>query len=164
MTGTRPVGVDTIGECEVRITRAFDAPRHHVFAALTTPALVRRWLGPSTWTMTQCEIDLRIGARWRYVMSGPDGEQMAMGGEFRDITPPERLVSTEIFDGDRTGGETVTTAVLTEVDGVTTLTTTVRYPSAEARAAALATGMTEGMSLGYDRLDDVLAVLSGDVS
>lgn len=161
MSDTRPVSVVTVGDQEVVITRSFDAARHLVFDALTKPELVRQWLGPSTWTMTSCEIDLRVGGRWRHVMTGPDGEQMAFGGVFREISPPDRLVSTEAFDDDWTGGETLTTALLTEHDGVTTLTTTVRYSSAEARSAALATGMTEGMSLGYDRLDDVLSGLSG---
>lgn len=164
MTGTRPVNVATVGDREVVITRSFDAPRHHVFDALTRPELVRQWLGPSTWEMTDCQIDLRVGGRWRYVMSGPGEEQMAMGGQFREIVEPTRLVSTEAFDDDWTGGETLTTAVLTEHEGVTTLSTTVRYASAEARAAALATGMTEGMSLGYGRLDDLLAGLSGNPS
>jgi uncharacterized protein YndB with AHSA1/START domain len=158
---TRPVNVTEVGEHEIVITRSFDAPRHLVFDALTKPELVRQWLGPGTWEMTHCDIDLRVGGRWRYVMGGPDGEVMAMGGEYREIVAPERLVSTELFDEDWTGGETLTTAVLTEQDRVTTLTTTVRYSSAQARAAALATGMTEGMSLGYIRLDELLAGAAG---
>ncbi len=156
----RSLQVTTPSDQEVRVTRVFDAPRAAVFRAFTEPALIRRWLlGPPGWSMPVCEVDLRVGGHYRYVWQGPDGEEMGMGGVFREIDPSERLVTTERFDQDWTGGETTVTTVLTERDGRTTLTLTVVYASEEARNGALKTGMAEGMGASYDRLDGVLAAL-----
>jgi uncharacterized protein YndB with AHSA1/START domain len=140
------------------MTRTFAAPPDLVFLAHTKPELVRRWLlGPPGWTMPVCEIDLRVDGRYRYVWRDPDGNEMGMGGVFQEIVPPERIVARELFDDDWTGGETtVTTTFSAEGDG-TLLTMTVLYLSSEARAAALATGMTEGMEAGYRNLDALLA-------
>ena len=157
MTGTRTLSIAPQGEREIVIRRAFDAPRRLVYEAYTTPALLRRWLGPRTWEMTVCEIDLRVAGAWRYVMHGPDGAEMTMRGVYREVVPPERLVTTERFDDDWTGGETLNTTLFDEHDGVTTVTTTVVYPSAAAREGALASGMEHGMAEGYERLDEVLA-------
>jgi uncharacterized protein YndB with AHSA1/START domain len=152
------LSVTTPSDREILITRVFDAPRTLVFDCMTQPELVKRWLlGPPGWTMPVCEIDLRVGGRYRYVWRGPDGTEMGMGGVYREIVPPERIVQTELFDQDWTGGETVGTAVLTEKDSRTTLTLTILYSSKEARDGALSTGMTEGMSAGYDRLAELLA-------
>jgi uncharacterized protein YndB with AHSA1/START domain len=143
---------------EVRLTRLFNAPRKQVFDAHTKPALIRQWLlGPPGWTMPVCSVDLRVGGKYRYEWRGPGGEEMAMGGTYREVTPPERLVSTELFDVDWTGGETINTMEMTETGGKTTLSVTVLYASIEAREAALKTGMTDGMEMGYARLDQVLA-------
>jgi predicted 3-demethylubiquinone-9 3-methyltransferase (glyoxalase superfamily)/uncharacterized protein YndB with AHSA1/START domain len=145
-------------DLEAVFTRSFDAPRDLVWKCHTTPELVRRWLlGPSGWTMPVCEIDLRVGGRYRYVWRNADGRDMGMGGVFREVVAPERLVATELFDEDWTGGETVTTQVFSERAGKTTLTLTVRYSSKEARDAALNTGMTDGMEAGYGRLDELFA-------
>ena len=150
--------VTTPTDREVVITRVFNAPRRLVFDAHTKPELVRRWLlGPPGWTMPICEIDLRVGGKYRYVWRGPKGESMGMGGVHREILAPARLVSTQLFDEDWTGGETVGTLVLTEQGGKTTLTQTVLYASKEARDGALRTGMTDGMEAGYVRLDELLA-------
>ena len=154
------LSVTTRSDREILITRVFDAPRTLVFDCMSKPELVQRWLlGPPGWTMPVCEIDLRVGGRYRYVWRAPDGTEMGMGGVYREIVPPERIVQTELFDQDWTGGETVGTAVLTEKDSRTTLTITVLYSSKEARDGALRSGMTEGMSAGYDRLAELLATM-----
>lgn len=150
--------VEARGEREILIARVFDAPREFVFDAHTKPELVRRWLlGPPGWTMPVCEIDLRVGGRFRYVWRNTDGRDMGMGGVYREIVRPERIVSTELFDEDWTGGETVNTMTFAERAGKTTMTNVVLYSSAAARDGALKSGMTEGMEAGYALLDKVLA-------
>jgi uncharacterized protein YndB with AHSA1/START domain len=143
----------------IMITRVFDAPRALVFDAYTKPDLVKRWLlGPPGWTMPICEIDLKVGGRFRYVWRNDvKGTDMGVGGAYREIAPPERIVHTELFDEDWTGGETLVTTLFTEQRGKTTVTMTVLYVSSEARDAALGTGMTKGMAQSYDRLDELLA-------
>jgi len=149
--------VDTPDDLKIVITRAFDAPRDLVFNCVTTPDLVKRWMtGPPGWTMPVCEIDLRVGGKYRYVWRNTEGQDMGMGGIYREISRPERIVSNELFDEDWTGGETVATMILAERDGRTTLTTTVAYNSTAARDAALRSGMTEGMEMGYANLDALL--------
>jgi uncharacterized protein YndB with AHSA1/START domain len=108
--------------------------------------------------MPVCEIDLRPGGAWHWVWRGPDGTEMEMRGVYREVTPPERLVNTEEWGGD--WPETLTTLVLTEEDGKTTISTTVLYPSKEAREAAIGTGMKEGWSASYDRLDEYLRTVA----
>ncbi len=150
--------VTTPSDTESRITRSFNAPRHLVFQAFTTPALLTRWmLGPPGFTMPVCEIDLRPGGRFRYVWRKPSGSEMGMGGRFVDVVPPARIVHVEIFDEDWTGGETRVTTEFGERDGVTTVTMTVLYATKDGRDGALATGMTTGMSAGYLALDALLA-------
>jgi uncharacterized protein YndB with AHSA1/START domain len=145
------------GEREVVIVRSFDAGRDLVFDCHTRPEFVRRWLlGPPGWTMPVCDIDLRVGGRYRYVWRSPSGSDMGMGGVFREIVRPERLVTNELFDEDWTGGETTVTTVFSESDGATTSTMTILYASAAARESALATGMTEGMEMSYRNLDALL--------
>jgi uncharacterized protein YndB with AHSA1/START domain len=140
---------------EVAMTRVFDAPRRLVFEAWTSPEHLPHWmLGPEGWTMPVCEIDLRVGAAWHFVWRRTDGTEMEMRGVYREIKPPERLVSIESWGGD--WPETINTLVLTEADGKTTATLTILYPSKEARDAALKTGMKEGMSLSFDRLGEYL--------
>jgi uncharacterized protein YndB with AHSA1/START domain len=152
------LSVTPVGDRELVMTRRFDAPRELVFDCYTKPALVRRWLlGPPGWTMPVCEIDLRVGGKYRYVWHGPDGSEMSVDGIIREIVAPERLVSTELYDEDWTGGETLSTIALAEEDDGTMLTHTVRYGSKEAREGALATGMTAGMEAGFVRLDEMLA-------
>jgi uncharacterized protein YndB with AHSA1/START domain len=158
MTKSTSVKVTTPSEREVVVTRVFDAPRGMVFDAHTKPELVRRWLlGPPGWTMPVCEIDLRVGGAYRYEWEhGSSGQRMGVGGTFKDIVRPARIVITQLFDEDWTGGETLVTTEFVEQKGRTTLTTTVRYASREARDAALKTGMTTGMEAGYERLDQLL--------
>ena len=148
----------TPSEREVVITRVVSAPRRVVFEAFTNPRHVPNWLtGPEGWTMPVCEIDLRPGGTWRYVYRKNDGTEMAMQGSYREVIPPERLVSTESWGPD--WPETVNTMVLTEAGGLTTITITVRYPSKEARDAALKTGMKTGMDQSFARLDGMLETL-----
>lgn len=145
-------------EREIVMTRVFDAPRSLVFEAWTNPEHLPRWmLGPKGWTMPVCEIDLRPGGAWHFVWRRSDGTEMGMRGVYREVTPPERLVSTELWGGN--WPDTLNTLVLTEEDGKTTITLTVLYPSKEARDAALQTGTKEGVAASYDRLAELLASL-----
>lgn len=144
---------------EIAMTRVFDAPRTLVFDAHTKPELVRRWLlGPPGWSMPVCEIDLRVGGKYRWVWrSDKDGTTMGMGGVYREIVAPERLVTTEQFDEAWYPGEGLNTLVLLEQRGRTTLTQTMRYQSREARDAVLKAGMEQGVEASYDRLVELLA-------
>jgi len=142
------------------MTREFNAPRELVFQALTKPELLLRWFdGPPGWSLVVCEIDLRVGGSYRYVWHGANGVQMGMGGIYREITPPERIVQTEKFDESWYPGEALTSTELTEEDGKTTLTLTVAYDSKEARDAVLKTRMAEGVAATYDKLADLLPSL-----
>jgi uncharacterized protein YndB with AHSA1/START domain len=161
MSETKTLTVASVGEREIVITRALAAPPRLVFKAWTTPELLRQWLGPRTWEMVECEIDLREGGAWRYLMRGPDGVEMGIHGAYREVMAPVRLVTTESYDDNWTGGETLVTTVFSERRGGTVVTTTVRYASAEARDAVLASGMERGIAEGYDRLDEVLATMKG---
>ena len=150
--------ITTSGDRELVITRRFQAPRKLVWEAHTKPGLIKRWLsGPPGWTMTVCDMDLRVGGKYRWVWTNDTGTVMGMGGVHREIAAPEKIVNTQLFDEDWTGGEAVGTLVLMEKDGVTTLTNTVRYSSPAAREAVLKTPMEQGMAAGYDRLESVLA-------
>ena len=149
------------GDREVVITRSFDAPRQLVWDAYTKPALLRRWLGVGFIegiTFEVCEVDLRVGGKYRFVWRSPNF-QMGMGGEYREIKAPERLVSTERYDEAWYPGDAVGTLVLTEKGGVTTVTQTMRYDSKEAREAVLKSGMEEGLSAGFDNLEKLLPTL-----
>jgi uncharacterized protein YndB with AHSA1/START domain len=149
--------VTTPSDREAVITRVVDAPRGMVFDAHTKPELVQRWLlGPPGWTMPVCEIDLRVGGKYRYEWRDAGGRSMGMGGTFTEIVRPSRIVATQLFDQDWTGGETIVSTDIVEKDGKCTIRTTVRYASREARDAALQTGMTSGMEMGYARLDELL--------
>jgi uncharacterized protein YndB with AHSA1/START domain len=158
---TGKLKVTTPSDLEITMTRVFNAPRNLVFDAWTKPELVKRWLlGPAGWTMPVCEIDLRIGGAYRFEWLGQDGTRMGMGGVYREIVIPERIVNTQLFDVDWTGGETLGTLLLTEQAGKTTLTNSVLYSSREARDAALRTRMAEGVEAGYARLDEILPTIA----
>lgn len=156
-TGTT-LKIATPTEREIVMTRIFDAPRRLVFDAHTRPELIKRWLfGPDGWSMIVCEVDLRVGGTYRYVWRHTNGNEMGMGGVFREVVTPERIVATEKFDEAWYPGEAIDTTVFVEKDGKTTLTLTVLYESKEARDMALTSGMEQGMALGYDRLAAMLA-------
>ncbi|MGH7646403.1 MAG: SRPBCC family protein [Gemmatimonadales bacterium] len=146
------------GERGIAITQVFDAPRALVFDAYTKPELVKRWLlGPPGWTMPVCEIDLRVGGPYRYVWRKAGVPDMGMGGVYREIVAPQRLVATERFDQSWYPGEAVGTLVLVEQAGRTTLTQTMLYESRDARDAVLKSPMEEGLAAGFDRLAALLA-------
>jgi uncharacterized protein YndB with AHSA1/START domain len=149
----------TPSDQEIRLTRLFNAPRQLVFDAMTQPEHVRQWWGRlgEGYSVPLCEIDLRVGGRWRFVNRHPKGEA-AFYGEYREITPPSRLVFTEIF-ADYPDSVSVVTTEYTEEDGKTRMTATVRYPSQEVRDMVIASGMSRGAAISYDRLEDLLATL-----
>jgi uncharacterized protein YndB with AHSA1/START domain len=150
--------VTTPSEREIAMTRVFDAPRSLVFDAWTKPELLRRWLGVrGGWSFVVCEIDLRVGGAYRYVWRGPDGTEMGMGGVYREIVRPERIVATEKFDDPWYEGEALDTVVFVERGGKTTATTTVLYASREVRDAVLKSPMDRGVAESYDKLAEVLA-------
>ena len=159
MKSAETLQVTAPGEREIVMTRGFDAPRQLVFDAHTKPELIKRWLlGPPGWSMPVCEIDLRVGGKYRYVWRHDrNGNEMGMGGLYREIVAPERIVNTERFDEAWYPGEALNTLVLVETGGRTTLTQTVRYESREARDAVLKSGMESGVAASYERLADLLA-------
>ena len=158
MTNTGTVEVATPSEREIVMTRVFDAPADMVFDAWTKPELLKRWLGVRNgWEMEVCEVDLKVGGAYRWVWRGPDGSEMGVGGVYREIVRPERLVATEKFDEAWYPGEAIDTITLVEEDGKTTLTTTVLYESKEARDVALRSDMERGVAESYDVLDELLA-------
>lgn len=150
------------GEREIVITRVFEAPRRLVFEAYTRPELVKRWLlGPDGWSLPVCEIDLRVGGNYRYVWKNDaDGREMGMGGVYREVFPPERIVAAETFDDAWYPGEAVVSIVLVENGGRTTLTQTILYDSRETRDAVLKSPMQYGLTQSYDRLAKVLLTVS----
>ena len=147
--------VTTPTDREIVMTRVFDARRRLVFDALTKPELLKRWFGPRGWSLVVCEADLKVGGAWRWVLRGPDGRDMGMRGVYQEIKPPERLVSTESFDD--YPGESLNTLILSEEDGKTTFTITVRYASQEIRDAVIKSGMEHGAAECYDKLAEMLA-------
>jgi uncharacterized protein YndB with AHSA1/START domain len=152
--------VTTASDREIVITRGFDAPRRLVWRTLTEPELVKRWMfGPSGWSFTTCEIDLRVGGRYRYEWRNEDGRTMGLGGVYREIARPERLVNTERFDGEHDSGETLVTTALAEWAERTTLTMTLLYESRQARDEAIESNMAEGLDMSFQRVDAVLAEL-----
>ncbi|HTV67465.1 MAG TPA: SRPBCC family protein [Rhizobiaceae bacterium] len=153
-----PLSVELPSDREILITRDFDGPADLVFACWTQPKLVRRWLtGPDGWEFVTCEIDLRVGGKYRFVWKNVDGVVMGMGGTYREIKPAKRLVSSELFDEDWTGGETISTIDFIEEGKRTRTLNRIVYSSKEARDGALKTGMADGMEAGYRRLDTMLA-------
>ncbi len=157
---TNALKITMSGDRDLVMTRVFDAPRRLVFDAHTKPELVRQWLlGPPGWSMPVCEMDVRVGGRYRWVWRhDTKGTEMGMGGMYREVKAPERLVATEKFDEAWYPGEALNTLVLVEQGGRTTLTQTMRYESRAARDAVLKSDMERGVAASYDRLDDVLVV------
>ena len=155
MKNTGTLKVTTPTDREIVMTRVFDAPRRMVFDAFSKPELLKRWFGPRGWSLVVCDVDLRVGGGFRFVMRGPDGKEMGMRGVYREIMPPERSVHMESFDD--YPGESQVTALFVEQDGKTTLTATVLYPSKEVRDIVIKSGMEHGAAESYDKLAEVLA-------
>ena len=157
--GTAVVTLPT--DTQILITREFAAPKHLVYKAITTPELIKRWWNAKRGEVTLCEHDLKVGGKWRQVMVTPDGFEVAFHGEYREIVPNERIVSTEMFEGAPGGDENATTNTvsLAEVDGRTTMTVLVQAPSAQIRDAIIESGMEAGLQDAYDLLEEVAVSL-----
>jgi len=158
-SGTATVTLPT--DTQILITREFDAPKHLVYRAWTTPELVRRWWHANRGEVTLAEIDLRVGGMWRYVSRSEDGFEVGFHGEYREIVPNERLVTTEVYEGipDADEHAALDTLTLTESDGRTTLTVLVEHPTKEGRDAHINSGMEAGMQDAMDLLEEVAVSL-----
>ena len=147
---------------QIVITREFDAPRHLVYRAYTTPDLVKRWFHAKRGTVTIADIDLRVGGTWRYVMVTDSGEEVAFHGEYRELVPDERIVTTEVYEGvpePEPGQEVVNTVTLEEVDGRTRWTLVIQCPSREVRDAIVDSGMEEGLQDALDLIEELAGSL-----
>jgi uncharacterized protein YndB with AHSA1/START domain len=143
-------------DTQILITREFDAPRHLVYEAYTTPDLIRRWWAGKRGEVTHVEVDLRVGGRWRHVMIASGGHEVGFHGEYREIVANERIVCTEVYEGVPEGeGEVVNTITLTEHDGRTTLSILTDVPAREIRDMIIDSGMEGGMQEGMDLLEEV---------
>ena len=156
--------VTTPSDREVKVTRSFRAPSGLVYRAYTEPQLLKRWLlGPPGWTMPVCEMDVRVGGRYRWRWrNDQDNQEFGFSGMFREVEPASRLVHTEAYEPGTFGGgypgePAIVTLAFTEEAGITTVTTLIDYGSKEARDGAVATGMTDGMEQSYQLLDSLLA-------
>jgi uncharacterized protein YndB with AHSA1/START domain len=161
-SGTAKVTLPT--DEQILITREFDAPKHLVYKAFTTPELVKRWWHANRGEMTIAEIDLRVGGKWRYLMVADGGIEVGFHGEYREIVPNERIVSTEVFEGLPEGvseedGATVNTATFVEADGRTTVTILVQAANKVSRDAIIESGMEAGLQDAMDLLEQVAVSL-----
>jgi uncharacterized protein YndB with AHSA1/START domain len=158
-SGTATVTLPT--DTQILITREFEAPKHLVYRAWTTPELVKRWWHANRGEVTLAEIDLRVGGMWRYVSRSEDGFEVGFHGEYREIVPNERLVTTEVYEGipDAEERAALDTLTLTESDGRTTLTVLVEHPTKEGRDAHINSGMEAGMQDAMDLLEEVAVSL-----
>jgi uncharacterized protein YndB with AHSA1/START domain len=162
--GSRKATVTLPTDEQIRITREFDAPRHLVYEAWTTPELVKRWWNAKRGEVTVAEIDLRVGGKWRYAMETPDGFEVAFHGEYREIVPNERLVTTETYEGLPEGvseedAATLNTATFEEEDGRTTLTIVVQAKNKASRDAIVESGMEAGLQDALDLAEEVVLSL-----
>jgi uncharacterized protein YndB with AHSA1/START domain len=158
MTSSRRAVVTLPTDTQVLITREFDAPRHLVFRAWTTPELISRWWSGDRGEVTSIDVDLRAGGAWRYVMTANQGFEVAFHGEYQEVVPDERLVSTEVFEG-APDAAAVTTTSFTEQDGRTTVSILVQHTSRENRDMHVNSGMEDGLQEAMDHLDQVVASL-----
>ncbi len=151
--------VTPLSDKEIVIRRVFAAPKRLVFDALTKPEMLKNWFwGPDGWTLAVCDVDLRVGGETRYVWRKGDIE-MGMSSVCLELDPPNRIVNKERFDDPWYEGEATGTIELTESDGMTTLTTTMRYETVAARDSVLKSPMDEGLAVGYNRLETYLGTL-----
>lgn len=148
--------VEILSDTEILITRTFNAARDLVFEAITTPAHVSRWYGCAAMTMTLCEIDLRVGGKWRYVLRMPDGSEHAFHGEYLEIAAPGRLVSTENYEPIGPGHEMIATVTLEEKNGRTLFKNRLAYKSRADRDGHLQSGMENGLQESFDRLEEIV--------
>jgi uncharacterized protein YndB with AHSA1/START domain len=162
VTSNRKARVTLPSDEQILITREFDAPSHLVWQAWTTPDLVRRWWHANRGEMTVCEIDLRVGGTWRYVMAADGFGEVGFHGEYREIVLNERLVSTEVYEGipDAEEHAALDMLTLTEIDGRTLLTILVEHPTKEGRDMHINSGMEDGMQDAMDLLEEIAVSLS----
>jgi len=159
MLTSRTAKVTLPADDQILITREFDAPKHLVWKAWTTPELVERWWHANRGVIKSVEIDLRVGGRWRYVMETPDGLEVGFHGEYRELVQDERIVSTEVYEG-FPDGVAVDTLTLDEANGRTTMTVLVQHMSKQHRDAHIESGMEDGMQDALDLLEQVAASLA----
>ena len=161
MSNDGTLRVEAKGDREIMMTRVFNAPRNLVYDAFTRPELVKRWLGVfGGWTLPVCEIDLRVGGRFRFVWR-KEGAEMGMGGVYKEIVPNQRIVNTEKFDSPWYEGEGLDTVTFVERGGRTTLTQTILYVSKQTRDGVLKSPMESGVAQSYDKLAEILSTMSG---
>ena len=160
-TTTNGTAVVTLpSDTQILVTREFNAPKDLVYKAWTTPELIKRWWSGDRGEVTVAEVDLRVGGTWRHVMIANQGFEVAFHGEYREIVPNERIVSTETFEGAPEAGDSLTTVALAERDGRTTLTILTDYPTREIRDMVISTGMEGGLQESLDHLEAVAISLS----
>ena len=152
----KPLTITTPGDRQIVVAREFDAPRDLVFLCYSKPELLRRWYGMPDWTTFVCDIDFRVGGKYRIGQRSPEGYELASQGIYTAIEAPVRIEQTEYYDDNWTQGGTVNVLTLTEANGVTTATMTITFTTPEARAAAAASPMAVGMEIGFKRLDTLL--------
>lgn len=153
--------ITTPSDREIAMTRLFDAPRRLVYDAYTKPELVRRWAaGPEGWSFAECEMDVRVGGTWRWLLLGPSGERMGLGGVYQEVVPLEKIASTEAYDEPWYEGEAVSSVTFADNGAGTRITVRVRYASQAVRDAVLQTPMAYGMAAGLDAMERLLATLS----
>ena len=157
-TTTRSAKVTLPTDTQILITREFDAPKHLVWKAYTTPELVARWWAGERGTVTSAEIDLRVGGTWRCVMVANEGFEVAFHGEYREISEPDRLVNTEIYEGAPEGVGVITTT-FTEEGGRTTMSQLCEFGDRKVRDAVIDSGMEGGMQEALDHLEQVAVSL-----
>jgi uncharacterized protein YndB with AHSA1/START domain len=164
MTSSRTAAVTLPNDEQIQITREFDAPKHLVYKAFTTPELVRRWWHAKRGEMTVADIDLRVGGTYRFVMITPDGVEVGFHGKYLEVVPNERIVSTEIYEGLPEGvsdedGATVNIASFEEAEGRTTLTLLIQAANKTSRDAIIASGMEDGLQDALDLLEETAVSL-----
>jgi uncharacterized protein YndB with AHSA1/START domain len=157
--GTHERATVTRAENQLVITRTFHAPAALVFEAMTRPEHIRQWWGAGHGEVTTCEVDLRVGGRWHFAQTTPDGEVVSFSGEYREIDPPGRLVHTEVFDNIESAPSLVESS-FTEEDGVTHLRAVITYDSPETVDMVVASGMEGGLNDSYDALDTLVQGLA----
>ena len=162
VTSSGRAKVTLVGDTDIHIEREFDAPKHLVYRAVSEPDLIKRWWNAKRGVVTVCEVDQRVGGKWRYVMVTPSGQEVAFHGTILELVPGEKVVQTELFEmpGIPEEDATINTMELREQDGRTTMTVVTHCRTSETRDMILGSGMEAGMQDAYDLLEDVAKSLA----